>query len=73
VRNIFFEKSHIKKCGIFPFFYPGGNDLDMTGYTAIVEALSLEGNVALGALSYTMGSWTTKVKKISIQFWISVF
>ena len=40
----------------------GGNDLNMVGYTAVVEALSLEGNVALGAWGYTMGSWAAKVR-----------
>ena len=34
----------------------------MVGYTAVVEALSLEGNVALGAWGYTMGSWAAKVR-----------
>ncbi|OQV23173.1 Acyl-CoA dehydrogenase family member 9, mitochondrial [Hypsibius exemplaris] len=37
-----------------------GNDLNMVGYTAVVEALSLEGNMSLGALAYTMGSWSAR-------------
>ncbi|GAU93655.1 hypothetical protein RvY_05559 [Ramazzottius varieornatus] len=37
-----------------------GNDMDLVGWTSLIESLSLNGNVSLGTLAYTMGSWCTR-------------
>ncbi|XP_055338160.1 complex I assembly factor ACAD9, mitochondrial-like [Paramacrobiotus metropolitanus] len=38
-----------------------GNDLDVTGYTRMVESLSLNGNISLGVLAYHQGSWASRI------------